>query len=203
MFDVLDCKIRRMHAAFEALGTSDFSGVAPEIARTESYTAITLDFGKNADPTDLANAASLLIANIASLKDHLKVWCKKQGRPFNGDTLINTNRSVALIHDLWNVDKHAELTSRPRSGHVPKLRDIGQVARLSTGTSPDSGGFVTIDPRTGRLVTGSSGSGSATLTLVATIADESDNFLADFEATCSEAIVAWEKELRAAGVPLP
>lgn len=203
MLDVLDRKVRQMHAALRTLGTSNLSGVVPEITQSESYTAISLDFGRNADPIELANRASLLIANIASLKDHLRGWCKSKGLPFNGDRLIDTNRSVALVHDLWNVDKHAELTSAPRSGHIPKLRDVRQSLQLTTGTSPDSIVFATIDPRTGKLVTGGSGGGGVTLTLIATIADELDNPLADFGATCSEAITAWEAELRAAGVPLP
>ena len=50
----------------------------------------------------------MLLNNIACLKDHLKSWCKKNNKPFAGDQLINSNRDVAIIHDLWNLDKHAE-----------------------------------------------------------------------------------------------
>jgi hypothetical protein len=203
MLDILDRKVRQMHAALAALGTGDLSHVEPEVIRSETYTAVSFDFGADADPIELANAASLLVANIASLKDHLKVWCGSKGIAFNGDRLISTNRSTALIHDLWNVDKHAKLTSSPRSGHVPKLHDLRQSLRLSTGTQPGSSVFMTTDPRTGKLVIGGSGGGGAKLTLTATIVDESGNALGDFGATCAEAVAAWGTELRNAGVPLP
>jgi hypothetical protein len=100
--------IRQMHASLDAIATEDLSGVKPQLETGPTYVSMNVDF----------NAATLLIANIASLKDHLKAWCKLKGVPFNGDALINSNNAVALIHDLWNVDKHAELTSKPRSGSV-------------------------------------------------------------------------------------
>lgn len=76
MLDTIDRKIRQMHAALDAIATEDLSGIKPQIECGATYTSMKVDFNENSDPIELANAATLLIANIASLKDHLKVWCK-------------------------------------------------------------------------------------------------------------------------------
>ncbi len=45
--------------------------------------------------------------------------------PESEDELVrsiqNSNRDVAIIHDLWNLDKHAELDGASRSGLSPRL----------------------------------------------------------------------------------
>ena len=38
------------------------------------------------------------------------------------DQLIDSNRDVAIIHDLRNLDKHAELNRPSRSGLSPRLQ---------------------------------------------------------------------------------
>jgi hypothetical protein len=192
-----------MHAALVGLGNTELSAVRPEIVQAGSYISMKVDFNANADPIELANAASLLIANIASLKDHLKAWCRQNNLAFRGDTLINSNRAVALVHDLWNIDKHAELTSAPRSGFKPKIQGLKQELVLSSGTEAGGGVFYSMDPRTGKITTGSSGGGSVKLSLTAQIVDEHGTVLGDFTTTCTEAVEAWEHELSASGVPLP
>lgn len=203
MLDLLDKKIRQMHAALGSLSSDDVLSVKPTIEITDTYRFISIDFNAGSDPVQLANMATLLITNIASLKDHLKAWCKSKSIPFNGDNLINSNNSVALIHDLWNVDKHAELSSKPRSGKIPKLINLSKVLSLSTGTEAGSFTSYSMDPRTGQVTMSSSGGGSTKIQLTGSIVDQAGNVLADFHTTCSEAVTAWEKELAAAGVPLP
>ena len=201
MFDTLDRKIRQMHAALAGLATNDLSRIKPEITFANGSFYAKVDFNQKSNPIELVNATSLLIANIASIKDHLKVWCKKQNVPFVGDALINSNRAVALIHDLWNIDKHAELNSPPRSGYKPRLKELKTVLRISVG--PEGGGaFFSIDPRTGKVTTGTSG-GDAQIALHAQIVDETGNILGDFTQVCTEAVEAWSKALAAAGVRLP
>ena len=203
MLDKLDQKLRQMHAALDAFATKELAGIRPQIESCPTYVSMRVDFNANSDRVELANAATLLITNIASLKDHLKAWCKLQGMPFNGDALIDSNKAVALIHDLWNVDKHAELTSKPRSGSVPKLDDLRQALVISAGTEAGSGVFYSMDPRTGMVTTGASGSGSIKVSLTAQVVDEGGNILGELSALCTEAVAAWEKEFVAVGVPLP
>jgi hypothetical protein len=203
MLDLLNRKLRQMHAALAGLRDDDLSPVQPQIAYGDGYFYAKVDFNQNSDQIALANAASLLVANIASLKDHLKVWCKNKAVPFHGDTLIDNNKSVALIHDLWNVDKHAELTRPPRSGFKPKLEDLRTALSISTGTVAGGGAFFSMDPRTGKVTTGTSGDGAVQLALVARITDGVGNDVGDFTQVCTEAAEAWSSALRAAGVPVP
>lgn len=65
-----------MHAALDAIATEDPFGIKVQIERGATYVSMQVDFNANSDPIELASAASLLIANIASLKGHLMAWCK-------------------------------------------------------------------------------------------------------------------------------
>lgn len=116
MPDKLDLRIRQMHAALNAISSDELEGIRAEIGVVDGGVYAELDFNKDSDEAELANQADLLIQNIASIKDHLKVWCKKYGANFGGDDLIDSNRAVALVHDLWNTSKHGELNRPPRSG---------------------------------------------------------------------------------------
>jgi len=202
MLNLLDRKLRQMHSALAGLGNSDLTSIQSEITQTYEHVYTKVDFNQNSDPIALANAASLLVANIASLKDHLKAWCKKQGTSFDGDNLINTNQSVALIHDLWNVDKHAELNSPPRSGYTPKITGIATALAISAGTEAGASACFSMDPLTGKVTTSTSGGGTIQLALVAQISDENGVNLGEFSQVCTEAADAWSAALHAAGVPL-
>lgn len=202
MIDVLDRKIRQMHAALAGLSTDDLSTIKPQIGEVDGCFYTEVDFNQDADEIALANAASLLIANIASMKDHLKVWCSRQGVAFYGESLINSNRAVALIHDLWNIEKHAELNKLPRSGHTPKLQGLRKNLSISTGTSAGAGAFFSMDPRTGMITTGTTGGGTVQLAIVAQIVDENGNVLGDFTQICTQAVDEWARALSSAGVHL-
>jgi len=203
VLDLLKQKLRRMYAALAGLSSDDLSVIQPKITEEFGYSYTEVDFNQHSDEIALTNSAFLLVTNIASLKDHLKVWCKKQGVAFHGDALINSNKAVALIHDLWNIDKHAELNLTPRSGIKPKLQDIRTALTTTAGTSAGSAAFFSMDPRTGKITTGTSGEGSVQLRLVAQITDEAGNVIADFTQTCSEAVDAWSAAFQAAGIPCP
>ena len=80
-----------------------------------------------------ANRVSLLLNNIACLKDHLKSWCKKNGKPFTGDQLMDSNRDAAIIHDLWNLDKHGGPSHDSKSGLSPRLLQDPDIALVLRG----------------------------------------------------------------------
>ena len=203
MIDLLDRKIRQMHAALDGLTSDDLSVIKPKFGHFNGGFYSRVDFNEGTNEAELANVASLLVANIACMKDHLKVWCKKHGSIFEGDKLINKNRSVALVHDLWNVDKHAELKDAPRSGQYPRLRGLRRTLVISAGTAAGAGAFFSMDPRTGKVTTGSSGGGSVQLTLEAQVVDENGNILGQFTEICEQATEAWCHAFTDAGVPLP
>lgn len=119
------------------------------------------------------------------------------------DKLINTNRSVALVHDLWNIEKHAELSSAPRSGHIPKVVAVATALTISADTGAGAGALYSMGPRTGKVNTGTTGAGKVQLALVAKIVDEKGITLGDFTQFCTEAAEAWSVALKTAGVPQP
>jgi len=203
MIDTLDRKIRQMHLALANIKNEDFSTIKMERGETVGGFYCAINFNDSTSDVELANVASLLVSNIACLKDHLKIWCKKHGRSFEGDKLIDSNLSVALVHDLWNVDKHAELNKPPRSGHHPKLTGLRRVLALSSGTQTGSSSSFSFNPRAGKVIIGTSGSGAVQIVLFAQIVDENNTPLGLFSTICEQAAAAWEQELKKAGVPIP
>ena len=204
MLEVLDAKVRRMHEALGNLRNEDLSRLKAEDIDIPGFGFYRkLDFGQGQTPARLSNTASLLVSNIASLKDHLKVWCRKNSKEFKGEQLINSNRSVALVHDLWNIDKHVELDKPPRSGTRPKLQNLNQNLQLSAGTEANSSVMFQWDPRTGKMESRVTGDGKAALVIDADVIDENGNKLGTFAALCEAAATEWENALKAAGVPVP
>jgi hypothetical protein len=203
MIDTLDRKIRQMHLALENIKNDDFSTMKIERGKTVDGFYCAINLNDSSSDIELANIASLLVSNIACLKDHLKIWCKKYGCSFEGDKLIDSNLSVALVHDLWNVDKHAELNSPPRSGHHPKLIGLRRTLALSSGTQPGSSSSFSFNLKTGEVITGTSGSGTVNIELFAQIVDETNTVLGLLGNICKQAAEAWEQELKKAGVPIP
>ncbi len=183
--------------------TRDVKEMQGTAIQTPSGHYCELKGGQLMSELELRNAVEQLVANIARLKDHLKEWCEQNGATFEGERLINANNAVAIIHDLWNTDKHAKLHRPPRSGHYPRLVNLGTSLSLTAG--PNVGGKLVLkmDEFTGKVTTTSSAGGSADIAIVGTIEDENGVLLGTFQEICSEAIAQWETVLIRAGVQIP
>jgi len=203
MLQILDRKIRQMHEALGSLEKKDLSTLEVTRGLSENGYYVKLDFSQNMSEQKLYNVFTLLIANIACMKDHLKVWCNSNGRSFNGEELINTNTDVAIIHDLWNIDKHLSLSNRPRSGFTPKIDNLKQALSLSTGTDDGSFAMFSMDPITGKFIQQSGNGGSVSLVISGDVLDENGTRIGDFLKICEKAVSAWERELVAAGINIP
>src|SRR5215470_6309926 len=136
----IEQKLAQLYAALAEMRiTEKLSSIRPKTVRVGNQFATSVDFSQGTDQATAANRVSLLINNIACLKDHLKSWCKRNGKPFTGDQLIDSNRDVAIIHDLWNLDKHAELNRPSRSGLSPRLAQPPQTElKFKGGPEPAS-----------------------------------------------------------------
>ncbi len=159
--------------------------------------AVTFDFTKIEKPATVANRLSTLVNNIASLKDHLHAWCRRNGKPETGDLLINSNRDVAIVHDLWNLDKHAELSRPSRSGLSPRIQAAHTTLEFKISTSAETP-LITI-PVFGGPVTAH---GDANVRIAATVVDKDDNTLGDLESICLRAVAAWQAEFVKAGIKI-
>ena len=156
---------------------------------------VLFDANQGRSPANLHNAAFTLINSIASIKDHYKNWCNKTKSNFDGDRLIDSNKPVAIIHDLWNLEKHAELNRPPRSSHKPKLVDLRQSLSLSTGPSGSVSFGMNLSGGTIEYI----GDGERALVLNGRVVDEFGVDLGDFRTLCNDAIDAWEALLTNAG----
>jgi hypothetical protein len=116
--------------------------------------------------------------------------------------LIDTNANVALVHDLWNTDKHAALRRPPRSGHKPKLVDVRRSLRMSTGTAPGSTASLTINMATGQPEFILTGGALRYLVVDGRIVNELGESLGSLLSVCEAAIDAWEQELSRCGVQI-
>ena len=200
MLEVLERKLKQMHAALGAASSFETVQLSPVFYATEGGGMIDIDFNGGTDPIQLANAASLMIANIASLKDHLQAWCKRAGVPSPAENVLNHNRSVSLIHDLWNIDKHAELNRPPRSGTVPKLVNLRRFVVLPAG-APSGAEFRLEYQGDNQFLAQLSPTGAGVLRFSGQIVDGENNVLGDFYETCQNAAAAWAQALAACDVP--
>lgn len=197
----LDRRIRQLHVSLDAVATEDLSSVVHRQGIDGDRFYSIVDFNEGVDDAQLMNVVEKLVENIACLRDHLDVWLKQNRLPPVGNSVINNNRSVALVHDLWNTQKHAELSKPPRSGIRPALMNVKRFARLTTGPGPSSV-MMTLGLG-GRPVFHATGSGKASLMIDGEIHDEHGNRVAEFHETCVEAVDHWEAALVRAGVTLP
>lgn len=193
----LQQKIEQMYRALgEMRLPEDPAAIKPQMLRDGDKFGIELDFTKGTDPATAANRVSTLLASIACLKDHLKEWCTKNKVPFTGEQLINSNRDVAIVHDLWNRDKHGEL--RPsRSGLFPKIDGEPHTTLVATTVKGQVRIAFPLHPG-GRLVS----TGDVGLQVSASVIDKDGNSVGNLQTICESAVSAWQAELRKAGVPL-
>ncbi len=103
---------RRLQQVYAALGATCSADLSKsKTTTTVSATSITirLQFSDGRDTLELTNALESVISNIACIKDYFHQWCNANGVAKTGDALIDANRDVALVHDLWNTQKHGVL----------------------------------------------------------------------------------------------
>lgn len=193
----IEQKLAQLYAALgELMVTEKLSAIKPTTKRVGSEFVTSIDFTKGTDEATAANRVTLLLNNIASLKDHLKSWCKKNGKPFTGDQLIDSNRDVAIIHDLWNLDKHAELNRPSRSGLSPRFQHPPCTGLTVKGTGPM---MITMGMFQGGIV---QAAGEASLRIAASVVDKDGKGLGDLETIALKAVAAWEAEFVKAGMTL-
>lgn len=171
---MVETKIQRMYAAVGGLHTpletlEDFQ----YFKQTPGMLEWGLDFTikTKEEMARVLNLAMTTVANIAGLKDPLKIWCRDNNVVFNTEQFITDSKYLAIVYDLWNVDKHIELNRPPRSNCTPKLEDVRYPL------------FFGVD---------SSGNQCTMRVLYAKVVDEHGNELGLFQDICVKALHEWE-----------
>lgn len=202
MIDILQLltqRLNQMHAALGALSQNDLSNFKPKTEITNAFVRTEFHFGS--ELVDLQNQASLVIESLGRLKDHFKKWLLENGMTGKiSEDVVNKNPSVAIIHDLWNVEKHVELRDPSRSGYEPKLVIHERGLVVGRGNALDSEIRFILDTFTGDFWLEKQG--DACIRLNAEVLDEHGNVLGDFEDICIIAAGVWQAEMRAAGLQI-
>ncbi len=192
----LNQRLERIYQSFSLLENNDLSNLRIGMETSNNFNYIHIDFNNGKTETELKNSIFSLIANIALLKDHLKVYCAKNNIDFNVEEVINSNKNnVAIIHDLNNIEKHLELDKPPRSGFLPKIINLQQVLQMSAGSQAGAYTIVTHDIATGKMRTETGGGGTVALVITGNIVNEGGDILGDLLTICSDAIDVWENEI--------
>ena len=168
--------------------TEKLASIRPARVDSAGRFAATFDFTKIEKPATAANRVSTLVSNIASLIDNLHVWCRKNGKSETGDQLINSDRDVAIIHDLWNMDKHAELNRPSRSGLSPRLQPAHTTLEFKVTTSEETP-LITIPVVGGPI----QAHGDANVRITESMVDKDGNSLGDLEPICLRAVAACKR----------
>ena len=198
MPNALDRKIQKIYAALGVVVSDHLTtaNIKPQITKTDTGFIFEMNFDEGTSEIELENAVTLLVTNIASIKDHFKVWCGNNHVTFTGDELINNNLDVAIIHDLWNIDKHAKLTSQPRSGFTPTLQGLQRGMVLSGQSTANIS--VNLTGEDSQVTT----DGSFQFIITGQVIDENGKIRGDFTEICTKAIDAWLNLLKSTGVPI-
>lgn len=192
---------QRISRIYSALGSVRGRAESPYFPAADGQVSFEYSTSRNANPAQLDNEIHALVSSIASLKDHFKHWCKLRNQRFDGDVLIDSDRDVAIIHDLWNLDKHAMLSSS-RSGLFPRVVNVvSGWFGTSTRESPVSL-VLQVRIEKGVPLAGISLSGSSFSGVDGDVVDESGNRLGRLQEIALRAIHAWEQFLANAGVPV-
>ncbi len=168
MQERLEEKIRRMHKSLSRTRSDDFSKMAIEEGNDGIFDYKKLIFDRSSDNDALMDAAMTLVANIASLKDVVKKWISKNNISINVEGAIDNNMSMAIVHDLWNDDKHGGLDRKSRSGKIPKLKDLCTALSLGGSTQPNASVVFTMDYLSNSMAITTQGGMEAQLLLCAT-----------------------------------
>jgi tetratricopeptide (TPR) repeat protein len=165
-----------------------------------------LFYSGNPDKKDmellLKNMSYAAIHNIASLKDYFKEWCNEEKNGIKADDVIDKQKeSVAVIHDLWNINKHRKLNSKPRSGTLPKIINLRPEIILIT----KSNGYAIIsqDSYTGAQLLETNCNGDAYLYIHGDIVDSNNKVIGKLYETCEKALHIWEDTISKAGINIP
>lgn len=195
----IEQKLEQLYDALREMQvTEKLASFKPATVVSGNRFSTAFDFTKIEKPATVANRVSLLINNIACLKDHLNAWCRKNGKPETGDQLINGNRDVAIIHDLWNLDKHSELNRPSRSGLSPRLLQPQTTLEFKITTTEETPLLVLSPFGEGKVLAHE----FANARITATVVDKDGNTLGELEPICLRAVAAWQAEFVKAGLKI-
>lgn len=95
MLAELNDKVARLKASTARLRKSDRDCIVRTFEETETGSFEGITFGFDSDSA--LNDVHSFIANIGSLKDYLKTWCKQNGVTFDAELVLNSSPDTAIF----------------------------------------------------------------------------------------------------------
>lgn len=185
--DDIDQRIKRIYAALDAAVETDLSAFAVTTTTNDGQSTVGVDFRGGLSDEQLTNVAHTVIHNVAHLKDHLHRWAKQKGLKVDAiEAAVDGSRSLQVIIDLSNSDKHGPPRDRGRSGLAPRLAPVERFMKMGKG---DWTGLRFQTDGTAR----SEGKGSVVIS--ARVVDRADNVIGDLNDILHDAATAWEEAI--------
>lgn len=191
-------RILRIYTAIDDLDELNFENLEPWIIRTSEHNIIRQDFRGSLSGQQIANLAHSCIANIASLKDHLRSWAAHNGQSKEEvDDTLDNSLDLQIITDLWNREKHGHPRDAGLTGESPQLVGIKRVLRMTTGSNTGDSIALTLGPDGRPRVMGS---GSAVVVITGDVIDGNGTMIGDLRRIATDAMAAWEGLMKEFGI---
>ncbi len=192
-FNDLNSRLKRLSLALDKRYELD---IKPQvnISRKVSGNIHEVDFSFGAmDETEMIERIFSVINNIAGLKDHLKNKLESIGKnPKLVEDMINGSRTLSLILDLWNQDKHGyPLKKTNRSKLNPQIVNVDQGLVISNSSNKASVSFTITEDNASY-----SSSENAAIAISGEVIDGSGKFIISVENMFRQAIVDLENFLK-------
>jgi hypothetical protein len=196
----IEVRLQQLYESLSVICDDDYGDVEYFRGIDPDTGLFTVRANFDASEAKLLNSIEKLIENIARLGDHLENWCEQHGAHFDRAAFIRSHPDdVAIIQDLWNVQKHAGPARTPWSGR--RLHLEGLVRGVLIDNRPGAPGFsLTLSELI--PVVEREGPGQAELSTTGRVVDETGQVIGDVRAICKRAIEAWEGALRTAGLTI-
>ena len=198
-------RLSRIYAALDEVVESDLTQFVPQVTRVGDTVILFNDFAGGLSEHQIQNVAQSVIANIASLADHLKRWARINKK--NADCvndLLRQSVDLQILTDLWNNDKHGysankdgRKSNRPRIHHAPILKKVKRTFRMTTRSEKGSKMIFSLDAQ-GRPVVSGDGTGGVIIT--GEVVDSDGSYIDDLFDIQKRAVEAWETLLHHYGV---
>ena len=200
---VIEDRIARIYASIDAVVETDLSNLTPTIFVEDKLHVVEFDFGGNASHAEIENAAHLLIANIASLGNHVRRWARRMKKDLSAiGSLESACPAIPILIDLWGNEKHGQSErsgDRGKSKRAPLLGELSKSLDLRSGSEPHSGISLSI-PLTGEAIT--QGDGPPNIVISGPIHDDSGEYLGELIDVARDALTCWEELLSEWGIDL-
>lgn len=199
VFDEFLARVKRLYASVKAQQEFNLRRLPAKVTQTHHTLTVLQDFSGGLSVEDIANAAHMLIHNIANLHDHLRQWAKNTGKSkAKVKAAFQASQALRLIKDLSNNDKHGYPPGDGgRSGVAPKLTNLRRQMVLTT--KPKAGSCVVMTLGPGGIPK-TSGDGTACAIITGDVVDKAGSLVGDLFEIEKEAVKAWESLLADFGI---